>query len=88
MEFDTDAYNKIIETHNDVKHIRLGIEKMSCQLDDHEKRIRVLEKCSIEDHEERIRLLEERQNRWLGRNAFIGIVVVVLLQIACILVQI
>lgn len=88
MEIDPDTYDKIIETHNDVKHVRAGIDKMSCQLDDHEKRIRVLEKCSIEDHEERIRVLEERQNRWLGRNAFLGLAVVVVLQLAGIVVQI
>ena len=88
MDIDQETYDKIIETHTDVKHVRAGIDKMSCQLDDHEKRIRVLEKCSIEDHEERIRVLEERQNRWLGRNAFIGLIIVVLLQLLGIVVQI
>lgn len=87
MEFDQDTYDKIIETHNDVKHVRAGIDKMSYQLDDHEKRIRTLEKCSIEDHEERLRAIEERQNKWLGRNAFIGLAVVVFLQAISIVVQ-
>jgi hypothetical protein len=81
MEFDTDTYNKIIETHNDVKHVRKSVDKMSCQLDDHEKRIQVLEKCSIEDHEDRIRALEDQQNKWLGKNAAIGFVVLVALQL-------
>lgn len=81
MEIDNDTYDKIIETRNDVKHIRAGVDKMSCQLDDHEKRIQVLEKCSIEDHEDRLRVLEEQQNRWLGRNAAIGFAILVLLQV-------
>jgi len=81
VEIDNDTYDKIIETRNDVKHIRAGVDKMSCQLDDHEKRIRVLEKCSIEDHEDRIRVLEEQQNRWLGRNAAIGFAILVIMQL-------
>jgi len=81
VEIDNDTYDKIIETRNDVKHIRAGVDKMSCQLDDHEKRIRVLEKCSIEDHEDRLRVLETQQSRWLGRNAAIGFAILVLLQI-------
>ncbi|MDG6245081.1 MAG: hypothetical protein QCH31_11970 [Methanolobus sp.] len=86
-QLDNDTYNKIIETHNDVKHVRKGIDKMSCQLDDHEKRIQVLEKCSIEDHENRIRVLEEHQNKWLGKNAAIGFVIVVILQLLGVLVS-
>ena len=85
MDIGQQTYDKIIETYNDVKHIRESIDHVSVQLDDHEVRIRTLEKCSIEDHEERLRVLEERQSRWLGRNAAIGFLVVVLLQIISII---
>jgi rRNA processing protein Krr1/Pno1 len=81
IEIDRDTYDKIIEMHSNIKHIAEEIDKMSCQLDDHEKRIRMLEKCSIEDHEDRIRALEVQQNRWLGRNAAIGFAILVLLQV-------
>lgn len=81
MDIGQQTYDKIIETHNDVKHIRRSVDQVSKQLSDHEKRIRALEKCSIEDHEERIRVLEEQQNRWLGKNAAYGFIIIVVLQI-------
>jgi hypothetical protein len=85
MDIGQQTYDKIIETYNDVKHIRRSVDQLGKQLNDHEKRIRTLEKCSIEDHEERIRVLEEQQSRWLGRNAAIGFLIVVLLQILSII---
>lgn len=87
MEFDRDTYDKIVEIHNDIKHMLSSVDKMSKQLADHEKRIQSLEKCSIEehedriqDHETRIRAIETQQNQWLGKNAVIGFVVLILLQ--------
>jgi hypothetical protein len=80
-EIDTDTYNKIIETRNDVKHIRASIDKVYYRLDDHDRKLAELGRCPVEDHEARIRALEDQQNKWLGKNAAIGFVVLVILQL-------
>jgi hypothetical protein len=86
-EIDTDTYNKIIETRNDVKHIRASIDQINYRINEHDKTIRDLGRCPVDDHEERIRALEDQQNKWLGRNAAIGFVVLVALQVLGFLVS-
>ncbi len=81
MDFDTDTYDKIIETRNDVKHIRTSIDQINYRINEHDKTIRDLGKCPVEDHENRIRVLEDQQNKWLGRNAVIGFAVLVIIQL-------
>ncbi|MDP2216743.1 MAG: hypothetical protein Q8J68_05590 [Methanolobus sp.] len=80
-EIDIDTYDKIIETRNDVKHIRASIDKVYSRLDDHDRRLAELGKCPVDDHEKRIRALEVQQNKWLGKNAAIGFGILVALQL-------
>lgn len=87
MEFDTDTYDKIIETRNDVKHIRTSIDQINYRINEQDRTIRELGKCPVEDHEARIRVLEDQQNKWLGKNAAIGFVVLVALQLLGFLVS-
>lgn len=56
MEFSTEMYKKIIETHENVKHIRETMEEFE---------------TNICDHEDRIRVLENRSAAWEGRDGAI-----------------